>query len=479
MSDKNHDTGAPAPGPGSVLWRTIGQRRLLLVIGRLLVLQAAHPAVGAGLVHHSTYRAHAWRRVDHTLESLTRFAYADPDERAREIGRVNRAHRHINGTDERGRTYDAIHPDTRAWVLLTVYEALVTLERLGGTPLSPEDRDRLYREWAALMRDFVPESEIPPTEADFWAYFRAAVDDTLEDNAEVRHLFRDFYRQIPAPPWLRWCPPLWSALRVLAASVMGSLNRADLPAAYTARLGLRARSRDRVLSWVVHRGVRHVMAALPLRGRYFAAAAAALQGRTAPDAQGRVRLRGRARRVPAPRTPHRTRRTRLEHFFDQVLDQTGNGSVTLEDLNAMARSVCWQLELTDAQEASVYAGFCLWWEQMRAAMDADGDGRISKEEWVTASLRGADQEPDYLEHGLYPAMRAVFDAADTDGSGWLGQTEYRKVFGPKLHPSDLSVAFRGLDADGDGRVSRDEFLTAFEEFFTARGDTAAGTHLLG
>ena len=55
------------------------------MIGRLLVLQAAHPAVGAGLVHHFTYRAHAWRRVDHTLASLTRFAYADPDERAREI----------------------------------------------------------------------------------------------------------------------------------------------------------------------------------------------------------------------------------------------------------------------------------------------------------------------------------------------------------------------------------------------------------
>nr|WP_262987023.1 EF-hand domain-containing protein [Streptomyces sp. CBMA156] len=77
-------------------------------------------------------------------------------------------------------------------------------------------------------------------------------------------------------------------------------------------------------------------------------------------------------------------------------------------------------------------------------------------------------------------MRAVFAAADSDGSGFLEFDEYRAVFGgPRVHPAELSHGFRQLDTDGDGRITREEFLRGFTEFFTARADSVAGAELLG
>ncbi|WP_369393416.1 oxygenase MpaB family protein [Streptomyces sp. CG1] len=470
---------AALPGPDSLLRRGLGEWRIALVAWRLLVLQNAHPAVGAGVARFSTYRAHPWRRIEHTMDSGSRLFFSDRDGLRREIARLDRSHRRIRGTDAQGRPFTAEDPEVRAWVLITLYESVTAMRELSGSPYTPAELDQLYGEFRAVCAEFgLPGHVLPATAADVPAYVENTIRDTLEYGQAVHHLLFEMLHRAPVPSRLRRLEPAWPLLRTLAAHTLRMLTLADLPPAFLERFDLPRTRSARLLSWTLHHGMRQVMTRLPDRLRY----------RTPPTgtepspAPAEDSLPVAPARVPRPRRPRRadTRRARLETFFRQVLDQTGDGYVGSADLQAMAHNVCWQLELTPEREAEVYAAFDTWWEHIRTTMDTDDDGRVDRAEFVTAMLAGVDRDPGYLDQGLQVAVRALFQAADTDGSGYLSADEYRTVFGgSRVHPAELNHGFRQLDTDGDGRISEKEFLQAFTDYFTARTDTAAGSRLLG
>ncbi|NEB75468.1 DUF2236 domain-containing protein, partial [Streptomyces sp. SID14478] len=256
----------PLPGPDSLCWRLLGQRRMLLVTGRALVLEAALPAGGAALADHSTYRTRPLRRLELTLDSLQRLTYGDEDTREKEFARIRRVHKHINGTDQQGRPYSGLHDESRTWIALTLFDAMVAMERLAGRPLSPAAEAQLYAEWRTITVAFGIDGAVVPADlAACRAHFDTVVAEELEDNAEVRHLLGALYATVPAPDWLARCPEaLWQLARIAAGAVMGSLMRADLPDAYRRRLGLRASPRDRALSWLVHRTARWALTGRPV-----------------------------------------------------------------------------------------------------------------------------------------------------------------------------------------------------------------------
>ncbi|RKT16666.1 uncharacterized protein (DUF2236 family) [Streptomyces sp. 1114.5] len=443
--------------------RDLSEWRIVMVAWRLLALQAADPVVGAGMAEHSTYRAHPWRRVEHTLGSGRRLFYQDAETLRREVARLERAHKRIRGTTPDGRPYDARDAGTRAWVLLTLFECVVAMRRLGGDGYDAVQLEDAYAEFKESVAAFdLPEGELPPTAKDLPAYFARYARERLEFTEAARYLMGDLLREAPRPRRLWFLGDAgWRVVRALAARVVTELTVADLPAVVRERFGLVRTRRGALLSFLLHRGAGALVRLLPDRLRY-----------RSPE----------ERRPTGRHRPHRrdTRGSRLDRFFREVLDQTGDGFITVHDLRAMAHNVCWQLELDEAAEARVYAAFDGWWEQLRTVMDANGDGKVSREEFVAATVAGCDRDGAYLEQGLLPALGAVFTAADADGSGFLEFDEYRTVFGgPRVHPVELSHGFRQLDTDGDGRITREEFLCGFTEFFTARTDSASGTQLLG
>ncbi|WP_330294387.1 oxygenase MpaB family protein [Streptomyces sp. NBC_00503] len=451
--------------------QTLGEWRIGLVAWRLLVLQTAHPVVAAGTARYSTYRAHPWRRIEHTMDSGSRLFFAGPEERQREIARLERAHRRIRGTDDAGRPYSAEDPEVRAWVMVTLYEAMTAMRELSGDPLSPAELDVLYAEFKEVCEALgITGDVLPATAADVPGYVERTVREVLEFGDPVRYLLFDMLREAPAPRRLGRLRPAWPLLRAVAARTLTTLTIADLPPSWHERFGTPRTRTAATLSWVVHRGMRQVMTRLPDHLRY----------RGQSDGEGRPEARrSTSPRLPRPRTAD-SRPARLEAFFRQVLDQTGDGRVDSADLQAMVHNVCWQLELPAAHEDRLYAAFETWWRQLCAGTDADADGAVECAEFVSAMLKGMDQDPEYLENGLRPAMSALFRTADTDGSGHLCADEYRILFGgSRVHPAELNDGFRELDADGDGRISEEEFVTAFTEFFTAATESTAGTALLG
>ncbi len=67
------------PGPGSVAWRLSSDARIMSTAGYALMLQVAHPTVGAGVHEHSNFEADPWGRLLRTLDYTTVMVYGRPE----------------------------------------------------------------------------------------------------------------------------------------------------------------------------------------------------------------------------------------------------------------------------------------------------------------------------------------------------------------------------------------------------------------
>ena len=86
-------------GPGSVTWRTTSDARLYAVMLYPLLLQVAHPTVGAGVSDYSDFEQRPWNRLLRTIDYVSLLVYGGDDAAA--AGRRLRAlHKSFKGTRE-------------------------------------------------------------------------------------------------------------------------------------------------------------------------------------------------------------------------------------------------------------------------------------------------------------------------------------------------------------------------------------------
>jgi len=94
-------------GPGSVTWRLASDSRLYFVMLYPLLLQVAHPTVGAGVRDYSDFEARPWKRLMTTLDYVTLLVYGERD--AVTAGQRLRAlHKRFRGVREDGKPYHAL-----------------------------------------------------------------------------------------------------------------------------------------------------------------------------------------------------------------------------------------------------------------------------------------------------------------------------------------------------------------------------------
>ncbi|MDQ2588265.1 oxygenase MpaB family protein [Saccharothrix yanglingensis] len=446
-------------GPGSTTWQHLGQWRLLLVIHRTLLLQAAHPAIGAAVGQFSVYTARPWRRFLRTLDSLQNYVYGTASERERELARLERLHRRMRGTDDHGRPFTAADTGARAWVHLTLFEAVLTLHDLGGDPLDRAEAERFYDEWRQLGRLFGLTAADQPADLDeFRAYFDRMASDVLEDNPTVRDLLSGSIFRVPPPSNLPVPDLVWAPLRHLVVSTAVQATTATLPDAYRRRLRLTTAPGAGLLVLGAHHAARVVADLLPTPWRYL------------PMASAAIRATGSVRAVPG---------TDPGTFFGTILDQSGDGVVRWADLLGMAREISVHLDLDEADENDVHDAFESWWRQLLAATGAPADGSVTRAAYLTAIAEGRYPGTSDPGQGYGRVTDVVCRLIDRNDDGEVTQAEYSRLLDRSPRRHELIAALRSLDRDGNGTLHTGEFREALDAFLTGRADLAAGRHLLG
>jgi uncharacterized protein (DUF2236 family) len=208
-----------------------------------LILQVAHPVVGAGVTEHSGFTTAPWSRLLRTIMSVNRVVFAPAATAEAESERLRRLHAAIRGTDNAGRPYHALDPDAYAWVHLTLVHFFVDVRRILGRPLTPAQLDALYLEWRQVGRLLgVREDRLPPDWTAFSHYFDDMVTHTLEANQAVEDVLTAVAH--PKKPWGMLPAAAWEPVAGRAGSLSYLLAVGTLPPALRERIGLRWTGRD-------------------------------------------------------------------------------------------------------------------------------------------------------------------------------------------------------------------------------------------
>ncbi|WP_405581725.1 oxygenase MpaB family protein [Streptomyces sp. NBC_01190] len=490
MTDTAEDRPESLFGRDSQFHRFFNDPRWALAMVRATVLEAAHPQVGAALMDNSTFVAHPWRRLHNTLISLQRMFGDDDQTRQREAARLNRLHARLHGSDARHRPYDAMDPHVRGWVVATLFESSVTMCRLSGQPLDQSTMERLYAEFKgfhAVLGD--DGGQLPATLIEFWSYYDHMVEEELENTEALRIILYKLFDHLPAPPLLDGVPTIWAAGRTLAGPVIGTITVASLPEPFRRRAGLPeipgaqtlmqgaylATGLARFLpdNWIRTDSLTELLFRSPdgsdssAGSRGFAGSGRGNLGDPQPVAltalRGRMKQAGALFRLvtslPEQRGPAGASAPErsADEFFTAVLDQTGDGYLDWPDLAAMARELSSRLDLDEPEETKLYDAFAAWWRELQAALDIDGDGRVSKDEYAAAV-------PSLAGPALIRVAEVLFDATDKDGDEFIDADEYRALF---------RRAFGRTLPGADARYSRGAFVTEFLSFMSGRRRSTA------
>ncbi|MFJ3961779.1 EF-hand domain-containing protein [Streptomyces sp. NPDC090036] len=169
---------------------------------------------------------------------------------------------------------------------------------------------------------------------------------------------------------------------------------------------------------------------------------------------------------------------RYDRTFD-LLDNDANGVLEEKDFTDLIEKIARAtgVQQGSAKEEALVKEWGNCWNTLRDLADANGDGRISREEFQQA-MAAAYGDHAKLKERLVPGLEASFAAidADDDGVATVAQFEaYLTAWG--LERAQARAARELLDSDGDGRFSRQEFVNGWTDFLLR--DDAECAALLG
>ncbi|PSQ95560.1 MAG: hypothetical protein BRD55_09995 [Bacteroidetes bacterium SW_9_63_38] len=175
-------------------------------------------------------------------------------------------------------------------------------------------------------------------------------------------------------------------------------------------------------------------------------------------------------------------RRKAAHYFD-LIDEDGNGLIEPADFQMRADRLAESFGITDeAERDALRQDIMTWWEHLSTLADANGDDRITREEWqmywkrfkIAVSMGSGRQAIETLER----VARATFRAVDRSGSGRITEDEFSSWLAA-WDVRDHAYVFQRLDRNNDGYLTETDLIEATKEFYLSNDPDAPGNVLYG
>merc|ERR1711988_425404 len=164
---------------------------------------------------------------------------------------------------------------------------------------------------------------------------------------------------------------------------------------------------------------------------------------------------------------------KMRTYFDRI-DFDKDGAITRKDFEGMAERFSEKLDATKA--ADLKTTITNVWDKY---LQGVGGGEATQKEPFINAMKSLVKDPSN------PSMKATvegplplfFAAVDADGDGMISQEEYATFFQILgLAPEMAPATFQAIDTNNDGLLSKEEFVEAGSEFFLSE-DPAKPTKL--
>lgn len=216
-------------GSTSLTWQVSTRWTSLLGGQRALLMQVAHPSVGAGVADHSDFSSDPFGRLDRTLNAVMTIGFGSAAERAAMLEALDRAHAGVTGTTDAGDPYRALDPELQFWVHATLVDTVLCIERRYLQVLTRTERSRLYLESVEMARALgIPDRHIPADLGTFRAYMEEmnrSLVPSDQSRAVARSVLRPGLRLVPDP---LLAPLTWTTLEMLPRPLRRAYGFRDL-----------------------------------------------------------------------------------------------------------------------------------------------------------------------------------------------------------------------------------------------------------
>ena len=167
---------------------------------------------------------------------------------------------------------------------------------------------------------------------------------------------------------------------------------------------------------------------------------------------------------------------KFEREFRNI-DTDHDGLIEETDVDAVVQN--WCIDFGFAPGSPEWKRINSWghlmWRNLVGTVDPDGYKFVSLQEWIASH-----RQPGFIEKVAIPFAEMAVDLADTDDDGRLSLQDW--VTGQRSTgqtEEEIVEAFRYIDTDEDGYVTKHECYEAIRQFYLSTDPDDAGNKIAG